>query len=73
LVATAGQRLSDEQLRDLLALVDSADSVELKLFGEGVVARARRVQKRALQQTKTRKALRFFARQAAEQPPSGQG
>jgi hypothetical protein len=25
------------------------------------------------QQTKTRKALRFFARQAAEQPPSGQG
>jgi hypothetical protein len=82
LVATAGQRLSDEQLRDLLALVDSADSVELKLtvpeadqrsavdalgmdplnaqirqvfffdtpdlalFREGVVARARRVQKR---------------------------
>jgi hypothetical protein len=82
LVATAQQRLSDEQLHDLLALVDSADSVELKLtvpeadqhsavdalgmdplnaqlrqvfffdtpdlalFRKGVVARARRVQKR---------------------------
>jgi hypothetical protein len=31
LAATSRKRLSDEQLRDLLALVDDADSVELKL------------------------------------------
>lgn len=82
MASTARQALSDEQLRDLLALADHADSVELKLtvpepeqrsavdalgmdplnaqirqvfffdtpdlalFKQGVVARARRVQKR---------------------------